>query len=150
MNQPSSSCHCPRCGSTATVKNGSVKGAPKHQCKACGFQFTKAQWHGATPQVKLVGVLLYAHGLSMNAIGKLLGFSTPAVLYWIKHYAREHCPKPAPGRAVVVEADEMWHYLEKKLKSAGLGKPAAGPPVAWLIGNAAVVITPPSSGSSRA
>jgi transposase-like protein len=36
---------CVTCGHDHVVKNGSVHGIPKHQCKAWGDQFTKHSVH---------------------------------------------------------------------------------------------------------
>ena len=33
-----------------------------------------------------------------------------------------HYEKPAPGDAIIVELDEMWHYLGSKKTSYGSGK----------------------------
>lgn len=134
---------CPKCQSQKTVKNGSTAGVCRRKCKECGFQYTKNTLHGAALTDKLSGVLLYTHGLSLRAIGKLLGYSTPAVLYWIKQFAMQHCPKPAPEEAIIVELDEMWHFIQKKLKNSGSGKLSAVPPVALLIGNVAIVMRQP-------
>lgn len=39
--------------------------------------------------------------------------STPSVMAWIERFAKDHAPKPEPeGRALVVELDEMGHYLK--------------------------------------
>jgi hypothetical protein len=33
---------------------------------------------------------------------------------WIEQFAKDHAQKPEPlGRALVIELDEMWHYLKK-------------------------------------
>lgn len=134
---------CPRCQSAATVKNGSVKGAPKRQCKACGYQFTRDIPRGLPLARKMTAVLLYLHGLSMNATAKLLGVSTPAVLQWIRAFALQHRPPPeAAAEVVEVEVDELWHFLEKKLASSGFGRPTAGQPVILWLGSAGVAIRP--------
>jgi len=40
--------------------------------------------------------------------------STPSVQAWIERFAEVYAQKPEPeGRAVVVELDEMWHFLKK-------------------------------------
>jgi transposase len=69
---------------------------------------------------KVLAVLLYMHGLSLNAIAKLLKVSTPAVLKWVRKFAQENYEKPKPGSAVVIEVDEMWHYLQKKEQTLDL------------------------------
>ena len=58
-----------------------------------------------------MAVTLYTLGLSIRAIARLIGVSPTAVLKWIKTFAKTHYEKPAPGDAIIVELDEMWHYL---------------------------------------
>ena len=81
--------------------------------------------------MKHEAVGLYCTGLSLNAIGKRLGVSARSVMRWVRDHARGHCPKPEPtGRAVVVEIDEMWHFVEKRPASSGFGKPSSAAPAA--------------------
>ena len=75
--------NCPRCGSDKTVKNGQANGNPKRKCKACYFQYTKDSLPGAPYHIRLMSVLLYVHGLSINSIARLLNYTPPAVLRWI-------------------------------------------------------------------
>ena len=72
---------------------------------------------------KETAVLLYTLGLSMNAIAKQLGVSTPSILNWIRAHAATHAPRPQPdpGESVVVmELDELWHFLQKKEQAVDL------------------------------
>ena len=114
---------CPRCKHEHCVKNGKVEGKQRHKCKSCGFQFTRITPKGYPLQLRALSVFLYCHGLSMNAIAKMLSVSTPTVLRWIWQFGMQHAqpPEPAQDTAVVLELDEMWHYL-KKNKSCGFGK----------------------------
>ena len=105
---------CKRCGSGEHVKNGFMKGLQRYRCKACGLNFTDTPPRGMPLRVKVEAVLLYLSGLSMNRTAKLLGVSTPSVMAWIEQFAEVFAQKPEPeGRAVVVELDEMWHFLKK-------------------------------------
>jgi transposase len=118
--------HCVKCGHDRVVKNGSVHGIPTHQCKACGYQFTKNTVHDYQKyprRIKLLAVWLYSSGLSMRRISRLCQGSTPSVLNWIRDYAREPYQNPAPeGNAVILEVDEMWHDLKKSPENSGSGK----------------------------
>ena len=67
-----------------------------------------------------MAVTLYTLGLSIRAIARLIGVSPTAVLKWIKTFAKTHYEKPAPGDAIIVELDEMWHYLGSKKRSGKL------------------------------
>jgi transposase-like protein len=142
---------CKRCGSEEQSKNGLMRGKQRYRCKACGLNFTDTPPRGMPLQVKVTAVLLYLSGLSMNRTAKLLGVSTPSVMAWIERFARDHAQKPEPeGRALVVELDEMWHYLKKRPASSGSGRLGIVLQADWLTGNAAVVTAPRSNGSSPA
>ena len=105
---------CKGCGSGEHVKNGPMRGKQRYRCKACGLNFTDTPPRGMPLRVKVTAVLLYLSGLSMNRTAKLLGVSTPSVMTWIEQFAEAYAQKPEPeGRAVVVELDEMWHFLKK-------------------------------------
>ena len=137
---------CKGCGSEERVKNGFMRGKQRYRCRACGLNFTDTPPRGMPLQVKVTAVLLYVSGLSMNRTAKLLGVSTPSVMTWIEQFAKDHAPKPEPeGRALVIELDEMWHYLKKRPTSSGSGKLGIVLQADWLTGNAAIVTVPPWS-----
>ena len=137
---------CKRCGSAEQVKNGLMRGKQRYRCKACGLNFTDTPARGRPLAMKMMAVLLYVSGLSMNRTAKLLGVSTPAVQAWIEQFAAAYAHKPEPqGRALVIELDEMWHYLKKSRRSSGSGRLGIVLQVDWLIGSAGIVITPPAS-----
>ena len=107
---------CKRCGAEGHVKNGFMRGKQRYRCKACGLNFTDTPPRGMPLRVKVEAVLLHLSGVSMNRTAKLLGVSTPTVQAWIERFAEAYARKPEPeGRAVVVELDEMWHYLKNHL-----------------------------------
>src|SRR4029079_8244371 len=75
---------------------------------------------------------------SMNRTAKLLGVSTPSVMTWIEQFAAVYAQKPEPeGRALVIELDEMWHFLKKKTDKLWVWKArdrATGRVVDWECG----------------
>jgi transposase-like protein len=106
---------CPQCQSDRLVNNGSAAGKPKKQCQQCGYQFTRTTPRGKPLTTKINAVLLYLSGISMNRIASLLHVSAQAVLNWIRTFAQKFQEKPAPtGRSIILELDEMWHYVKKK------------------------------------
>jgi transposase-like protein len=147
-----------RCGAEEHVRNGLTRGRQRYRCKACGLNFTDTPPRGMPLATKVTAVLLYLSGLSMNRTARLLGVSTPTVMAWIERFAEAHAQKPEPeGRAVVVELDEMWHYLKKSGTSSGSGRLGIVLQAEWLTGSAGVVTPPPWadcsngwSGGSRA
>jgi transposase len=66
--------------------------------------------------------------------------TTPAVLRWVRLFAEKTYTKPEPAEAVIVELDEMWHYLGSKKTSSGSGRLIVAVPVSSLTGNVGVVI----------
>ena len=105
---------CPACGGSGLIKSGRAGGRQRWRRKGCGRQFTRTTPRGKPARVKAAAIELYCTGLSMNAIGERLGVSAQSVMRWVRDHARRHCPKPEPaGRAVVVELDELWHFVQK-------------------------------------
>src|ERR671933_1179634 len=138
--------HCKRCGSEEYVKNGRMRGKQRFLCKAWGLTFTDTPPRGTPLAMKAAAVLLYVSGLSMNRTAKLLGVSTPTVQAWLEQFATAYAQKPEPeGRAVVIELDEMWHYLKKTRSRCGSGKLGIVLQASWWTGNAAVVTEPHAS-----
>lgn len=101
---------CPRCGSRRLIRFGIVAGKQRRRCKRCRYQFTRPDGHAGTHQtrggqpVRLRSVLQH-RGPSATA---------QSVLRWVCGYVDHHCTKPPPGEAVVIELDEMWHFLQRK------------------------------------
>ena len=142
---------CKGCGSEERVRNGFMRGKQRYRCKACGLNFTDTPPRGMPLRMKVEAVPLYLSGLSMNRTAKLLGVSTPTVQAWIEKFADVYAQRPEPeGRAVVVEPDEMWHYLKKSPTSSGCGRLGIVLRDGSSTGNWAVVTPPPSSGCSNA
>ena len=137
---------CKRCGSEAHVKNGLMRGQQRSLCKGCGLTFTNTPARGKPLALKAAAVLLSVSGLSMNRTAKLLGVSTPTIQAWLEPFAQAYAQKPEPeGRAVVIELDEMWHYVKKSQSPSGSGKLGIVLQASWWTGNAAVVTRPPAS-----
>ena len=119
----------PACDGTTLIRSGHACGRQRWRCKGCGRQFTRTTPRGKSAAMKAAAVELYCTGLSLNAIGKRLGVSAQGVMRWIRDHARGRCPKPEPaGRAVVVEIDEVWHFVQKKPASSGSGRRSSAAP----------------------
>ena len=126
---------CKRCGSEEHVKNGLMRNKQRYRCKACGLNFTDTPARGKPLALKVAAVLLYVSGLSMNRTAKLLGVSTPTIQAWLEQFAAAYAQKPEPeGRAVVIELDEMWHYLKKSPNRSGSGRLGIVLQASWWTG----------------
>ncbi len=132
---------CPKCGHNQIVKAGKIWDKQRWKCKACGFQFTRSTARGRPLWQKSLAVFLYCHGVSMNALAKMFHVRTTSVLKWIRKFAKEHYEKPEPeGKAIIMELDEMWHYVKKNFPNSGYGKLLIGIQNNCLTGNVGIVI----------
>ena len=114
---------CKKCGSTAAHKSGHVNGVQRYKCKNCGHQYTKTTPQGKPKKDKILALILYLSGLSMNATAKIVGVTAQSVMRWIRQAAKEYTlDSPDISQVQEVEMDEMYHYLEKKVKKYGCGK----------------------------
>ena len=137
---------CKRCGSEEHVKNGLMRNKQRYRCKDCGLNFTDTPPRGKPLALKAAAVLLYVSGLSMNRTAKLLGVSTPTIQAWLEQFAAASAQKPEPeGRAVVIELDEMGHYLKTSPRPYGSGQLGIVLQGRGWTGKAAVVTRPPVS-----
>lgn len=133
---------CPRCSSAKFVKNGKHLDSQRYRCKPCGYQFTSREPKGRPAGEKALAILLYMHGLSMNAVARLLGVTTPAVSQWIKAFGgKQHARKECP---VLMERDELLQYLASDQAKAGPGKLIMALPVSSLTRDLGFVIGTPA------
>jgi len=115
--------HCRKCGSEAFVKNGFVAGVQRYKCKKCRFQFTRETPHGKPMKDKILALILYLSGLSMNMIGKIIGVSTQSVMRWINIFYEKFDENEIHEENIdEIEVDEMVSYITKKKITSGSGK----------------------------
>lgn len=108
-----SSPYCPRCHSIRVVKSGHHHDKQRWLCRRCRYQFTRVD-PPAEADEQTKRTTLYGHGLSFRCVARLLATSAHSVIRWVTDYVETCCSKPAPEGAVVIEVDEMWHYLGAK------------------------------------
>jgi transposase len=114
--------NCRKCGGEQIVKNGHHLGKQRFKCKKCGFQFTRPDAKGKPPQTKCLAVILYVTGLSLRSIASIVNVSPKAVLDWVRAFGAATYEKPTPAGEVIVELDEMWHFITSKKTSSGSGR----------------------------
>jgi len=87
-------------------------------------------------------VVLYCLGLSFKTIGTLLNYSKTSIINWVRDFARKNYAKPIPKGELVLELDEMHHFIRSKKTNCGFGKHIAAQLDSLLTGNAEIVIPP--------
>jgi hypothetical protein len=97
-------------------------GRQRWVCRRCQYQFTRRDGYGTPDEVKQAAVTLYGYGLSLNAVGHLLGSCAQSVMRWVCSYVDHTCPKPEPEPVPIIEVDEMWHYVHRKTNRVWIWK----------------------------
>ncbi len=82
---PSLIIRCPKCQSSACVKDGIIKEKQRFKCKECTYRYTVSH-RGISNDVRRQAVQLYLSGLSFRSISKLLQCSHVTVSQWINEY----------------------------------------------------------------
>ena len=112
--------NCPYYGCDSLFKNGSTRGVPKWKCKYCGRQTSlkgdRVEADRQKDQARSEAVLLYLSGLSLNAIAFLKSVTASTISRWIRQCAQAQAgkPQPGPGGVIVMEIDEVWHFVGNK------------------------------------
>ena len=130
---------CSKCGSEKTVKNGLKVGQQTYLCRECGYRFMSDR-PVATEKIKMRAVALYCAGLSFRTIGTLMDYANTMILIWVREFAEKHYSKPVPKGEIVLELDEMWHYVRSKKTNYGFGKHIVEQLESLSTGNAAIEI----------
>ena len=108
---------CLKCGCTAAHKNEYMKGNQRYKCKNYRYQYSNQTTRGKPEKDKILDLILFLSGLSMNATAKIVGVTTQSVMPWIRTMQERSTPaKPDISTIMKVEMDEMYHYFKKKLK----------------------------------
>ena len=114
---------CWKCGSEAIVKNGFMAGSQRYKCKNCSFQFTKETPHGKPMKDKVLALILYLSGLSMNMTAKIIGVSVQTIMRWIRLFYHKFAETMQYDSTIEeIEVDEMVSYIGKKKTKFGSGK----------------------------
>jgi transposase len=113
--------NCPRCQSDQLVKAGFQSKKQRYKCKICLAQFVERSPRGLPADIKAQALAMYLEGLGFRAIGRLLGVSNVAVLKWVRQAAQNLPQVSTPSTVDVLELDELWHFVKKRLNSSGYG-----------------------------
>ena len=76
---------CARCGSNWLPKYGHTRGKQTYRCGQCGYHFTpEAQHPHHAPATRRLAEAMYAEGLGVSAIGRVLGVKLATACSWVK------------------------------------------------------------------
>jgi len=82
---------CHDCGSNWMRKNGQSLGKQSYKCGDCNRLYVPdGAYHRPSAATKAKGVQMYLEGSSMSAVGRAFGYSTVAVMRWVKKGGARH------------------------------------------------------------
>ena len=113
---------CPKCQNRKSVKSGHHLGKQRYKCKKCGCQFTREEQRGKGKEVKALAINLYVNGLSFRAIAKIVNVSPKTVYDWVKAFGELTYEKVKPEGDIIIELDEVWHFVKSKKTNCGYGR----------------------------
>lgn len=135
--------HCPKCQSEKQVKAGFQGQKQRYKCSECGRLFVERSKRGRSEAEKALALKLYLEGLGFRSIGRILGVSNVAVLYWIRDAAKK-LPKPEkPANVTFLELDELCLFLKKRSERYGAGLLLSVSANRLLTLNSAAVVSEP-------
>ena len=127
---------CPKCQSSSFVKAGIIRNKQRYKCKKCNCFFTegdKRRERGKSKEIKKIALTLYLEGIGFRTIERIfkdlgINVSHVAVIKWIRSLGKE-VEKLKKERKenynnvsiMVMELDEMWHFVKKNKISSGYG-----------------------------
>ena len=77
--------NCPHCQSPQTVKNGiSCHGHQRYLCRSCKRTFGLLNHRRIDDTLREQALRLYAEGLGLRAIERVLGISHNSVINWVR------------------------------------------------------------------
>ncbi|MFZ5806393.1 MAG: hypothetical protein ACOY3I_04220 [Verrucomicrobiota bacterium] len=136
---------CPNCRSDRTIKDGSVFGSPRRQCKNCGFKFLIKSVNNDAKNLNIPRQLfapwLYMHGLKVREIASFLHCSPAGVLHWYNKLQVKHRPLAPYCDVMVFNFKNAHSQLQEMARRQGLKERVAKFPVALIVGNCIVVTT---------
>jgi transposase len=95
----------------------------RFKCKHCGCNYTQSTRYRIPLKKRIQAIKLYLEGVGFRGIERLTGISHNTVIQWVRQLATEieRLRPEMENKVVDVELDEMWHFIQKKLKNAGSG-----------------------------
>jgi len=130
---------CKICGSERIVKNGKGKWGQIYLCRGCKHQFVSEYGRHMEWEEKMA-ISLYCYGLSFRTIATMMLVNCSTIYRWVRAFAILHYEKPAPKDEIIVELDEMSHFIRVKKTEYGYGRPIVEQLDNLLTGNAELVI----------
>ena len=123
--------HCKRCCSSDLRKNGFINGKQRFHCKSCGYNSRAGDNRVKYSLEKRLKVLrMYLEGIGIMSIERLESVPNPLIIYWLRQYANivreklSDIDTPEDMRHIdIVEIDELFSYVQKKLKKSMSGLP---------------------------
>lgn len=107
---------CPKCQSSASVKDGVIKEKQRFKCKECNYHYTVLH-RGLDVGIRRQAVQLYLAGFGSRAIARLLQCSHVTVTQWVNEYGETLKPLRAQQDARIIKTLDLQNYVKQKKDS---------------------------------
>ena len=115
--------NCIHCQSPQTVKNGiSYHGHQRYLCRNCKRTFGLHNHRRINDNLREQALSLYAEGMGLRAIERVLGVSHNSVMNWVRlEVAGKALERVDAADIHTVEVDELWSFVGQKIATSGCG-----------------------------
>ena len=115
--------NCIHCQSPQTVKNGiSCHGRQRYLCRNCKRTFGLHNHRRIDDALREQALRLYAEGLGLRAIERVLVVSHNSVINWVRlEVAGKALERVDAADIHTVEVDELWSFVGQKNATSGCG-----------------------------
>jgi transposase-like protein len=104
---------CPKCQSSAFIKDGIIKEKQRVKCKECNYRYTVLE-RGLGNEIRRQALQLYLAGLGFRSIGRLLNCSHVTVREWINEHGDTIKSIRASSEINVVKTDNLHTYIDAR------------------------------------
>lgn len=111
---------CPACAATTYQTRAGFNrcGTQRLHCQHCRRFYTlQPKKKGYSPQVRRAALRMYADGLNLRRIARLVGVAPQTVVNWVKEACEALPTRPMPAQAETVEMDELYTFITHKKAS---------------------------------
>jgi len=104
---------CPKCQSSACIKDGIIKEKQRFKCKECSYRYTVLQ-RGLGNEIRRQALQLYLAGLGFRSIGRLLKCSHVTIAQWINEHGESIKSIRASTEINLVKTKDLHDFIDNK------------------------------------
>ena len=104
---------CPKCQSSACIKDGIIHEKQRFKCKECSYHYTVLH-RGLSLEIRRQALQLYLAGLGFRSIGRLLKCSHVTIAQWINEHGDTIKIIRASSEISFVKTKDLHNFIDNK------------------------------------